>query len=49
MGQNLELARKVAGQLPTGSKLVVFPGVGHVPHLETPDEFHRELLDFISK
>ncbi len=49
MGQNLELARKVAGLLPAGSKLVVFPGFGHVPHLETPDDFHRELLDFIGK
>jgi pimeloyl-ACP methyl ester carboxylesterase len=49
MGQNLELGRKIAAQLPPGSKLVVFPGIGHVPHLETPDKFHEELLDFLGK
>src|SRR5262249_26960194 len=48
MGQNLELARKVSAQLPGGSKLEVFPGVGHVPHLEAPDKFHEALLDFLS-
>jgi pimeloyl-ACP methyl ester carboxylesterase len=49
MGLNLELARRTAAQLPPGSKLVVFPGIGHVPHLEAPDEFYRELLDFVGK
>jgi pimeloyl-ACP methyl ester carboxylesterase len=49
MGQNLELAQKIAPRLPPGSKLVVFPGVGHVPHLESPDKFHEVLLDFLGR
>jgi pimeloyl-ACP methyl ester carboxylesterase len=49
MGQNLELARKVAAQLPPESKLVIYPGIGHIPHLETPEKFHQDLIEFVEK
>ena len=28
-------------------ELVLFPGVGHVPHFEAPDAFHKALLKFL--
>ena len=31
-----------------GSKLVMMPGVGHLPYEEAPEEFNRVLLEFLS-
>jgi pimeloyl-ACP methyl ester carboxylesterase len=41
-----ELARHVAETIPNCT-LVLIPGIGHVPHFEAPDVFHRELLKFL--
>ncbi len=41
-----ELAKHVADSIP-GAQLVLIPNVGHVPHFEAPDVFHRELLRFL--
>lgn len=41
-----ELARKAAQSMPD-CKLVLFPDVAHVPHLEAPDKFQEELLRFL--
>ena len=41
-----ELAKHVADSIP-GAQLVLIPNVGHVPHFESPDVFHRELLKFL--
>jgi pimeloyl-ACP methyl ester carboxylesterase len=30
-------------------ELVLFPGVGHVPHFEAPDAFHKALLKFLKE
>jgi pimeloyl-ACP methyl ester carboxylesterase len=30
------------------SKLIVFPGVGHLPYEECPEEFNRALIEFLS-
>ena len=49
LGLNAELAKKVATQLPAGSKFIVYPGIGHVPHLEIPDQFHQDLVEFLGK
>jgi len=49
LGLNAELAKKVAAQLPAGSKLVVYPGVGHVPHFEATEKFQQDLLEFVGK
>jgi pimeloyl-ACP methyl ester carboxylesterase len=30
------------------SKLIVFPGIGHLPYEECPDEFNRALIEFLT-
>ncbi len=40
------LARNVAETIPN-AELVLFPAVGHNPHLEAPDLFHPELIRFL--
>ena len=40
-------ARHVAEEL-QNAELVLFPGVGHAPHFEIPDEFHRVLIRFLT-
>lgn len=39
------LGTKTAEEMPR-AKLVEFDNVGHIPHLEAPDLFHREVLNF---
>ena len=39
-------ARNVAEQL-QNAELVLFPEVGHSPHLDNPDEYHAELIRFL--
>ncbi len=39
-------ARRVAETL-SNAELVLFPGVGHNPHFEIPDEYHAELIRFL--
>src|SRR6202011_3690832 len=48
LGNISELARKAATQIP-GAKMVEIPGVGHIPHLEAPDQFHQALEEFLHK
>ena len=46
-GENFpEHARHIQSEI-RGSELVLIPGVGHVPHLQAPDVFYRELLKFM--
>jgi pimeloyl-ACP methyl ester carboxylesterase len=48
-GENFpQLARHIASEIP-GSELVLIPNVGHVPHLQVPDIFYRELLKFLKE
>ncbi len=42
----VEAAREVSREIPDG-KLIEFPGAGHVPHLESPAEFEKAVLDFL--
>lgn len=44
----LASARELQKALP-GSELVVFPGIGHLPYEEDPEEFNRVLLEFLSR
>ena len=39
-------ARHVAEEL-QNAELLLFPGVGHAPHFEAPEEYHRELIRFL--
>lgn len=40
-------AKHIADTIPAG-ELVLLPEVGHVPHLQVPDAFNRELLKFLN-
>jgi pimeloyl-ACP methyl ester carboxylesterase len=44
----LRHAQDAHEQMP-GSRLVVFRGVGHMPHLDRPEEFANLLLDFMAQ
>ena len=47
-GENFPaLAKHVADTIPHG-ELVLIPNVGHVPHIQVPDVFLRELLKFLA-
>jgi len=46
-GQYPELGRKTA-KLISGSTLIELPNVGHIPHLEATERFHKELLSFLN-
>jgi pimeloyl-ACP methyl ester carboxylesterase len=39
-------ARRAAKAIPNG-ELVLIPNVGHVPHIQVPEVFERELLKFL--
>jgi pimeloyl-ACP methyl ester carboxylesterase len=43
VGQYPELGRRTA-RLIANSSLIELPDVGHIPHLESPELFHKELL-----
>jgi pimeloyl-ACP methyl ester carboxylesterase len=46
-GENFpQLAKHIAETIPHG-ELALIPNAGHVPHLEVPDVFNRELLKFL--
>jgi pimeloyl-ACP methyl ester carboxylesterase len=42
------LAKHIADTIP-GAQLVLIPNVGHVPHLEVPEIFNREVLKFLKQ
>jgi pimeloyl-ACP methyl ester carboxylesterase len=41
-----ELAKNIAHTIPH-AQLVLFPGIGHVPHIQIPDQFNAEVLKFV--
>jgi pimeloyl-ACP methyl ester carboxylesterase len=47
VGQYPALCKKTAGLIPQAT-LVELPGVGHIPHLEATERFHKELLAFLN-
>jgi pimeloyl-ACP methyl ester carboxylesterase len=46
-GKYTQLGKSAARVIPQ-CKLVELPNVGHIPHLEAPEQFHRALLDFLN-
>jgi pimeloyl-ACP methyl ester carboxylesterase len=48
LGDYPKLGKEAARDIPN-AKLVELPNVGHIPHLESPEKFHRALLDFLKK
>lgn len=45
-GRYQEQATMVSETLPNAA-LILYPGVGHSPHFEHPEEFHADLADFL--
>ncbi len=41
-------AKPLAKYFPN-SKLIIFPGIGHLPYEECPEEFNRELIEFLTR
>ncbi len=48
LGNYPELGRRAAKAIPN-AKLVEFPGLGHSPQVEAPEEFHKALLEALSQ
>jgi pimeloyl-ACP methyl ester carboxylesterase len=48
LGNVAELAKKAAAQIP-GARLVEVPNVGHIPHLEAPEQFFQAVDDFLRR
>ncbi|OBV37869.1 alpha/beta fold hydrolase [Janthinobacterium psychrotolerans] len=42
---NYAVPGKQAAALIPGSSLIVFPGMGHAPQMEEPEEFNRQLVE----
>jgi pimeloyl-ACP methyl ester carboxylesterase len=47
-GQYPQLGQQTAGAIPN-AKLLELKGVGHIPHIEAPDQFHKALLEFLKQ
>ena len=47
-GQYPQLGQQTASAIPN-AKLVEMPGVGHIPHLEATEQFHKTLLEFLKQ
>ncbi|MGA0558401.1 alpha/beta fold hydrolase [Larkinella sp. VNQ87] len=48
VGQYPELGKRTAKLIPKAT-LVELPQVGHIPHIEAPDQFHQALTGFLKK
>lgn len=48
LGDFAQLGKSAQMRIP-GAKLVEFATVGHAPHLEVPDRFHAEVLEFLAR
>lgn len=48
MGQNADNARHIAATMPDAGVLVL-DGVGHMPHLERPEQFDAAILEFLGR
>lgn len=46
LGQYPKLGKAAAAAIPN-AKLVELENVGHIPHFEAPERFHRELIEFL--
>lgn len=48
LGDYPQLGRAAARDIPN-CKLVEFPDVGHIPHLEAPDKFNEAVVQFLKQ
>lgn len=47
LGHYEELGKEAAKAIP-GAKLIEYEGVGHVPHLQVPGQYHKDLISFLN-
>ncbi|PKV76184.1 alpha/beta fold hydrolase [Pontibacter ramchanderi] len=47
-GQYPQLGQQTAGAIPN-ARLLELKGVGHIPHIEAPEQFHKALLEFLKQ
>ncbi|WP_299989602.1 alpha/beta hydrolase [uncultured Pontibacter sp.] len=47
-GQYPQLGQQTAGAIPN-ARLLELSGVGHIPHIEATDQFHKALLEFLKQ
>ncbi len=47
-GNYPQLAAKAGKQI-KNSKVVILPGVGHIPHIQSPDIFSKNIINFLMK
>lgn len=47
LGHYKQLGKETASKIPR-SQLIVYKGVGHVPHLQIPERYHKDLLAFLN-
>jgi pimeloyl-ACP methyl ester carboxylesterase len=45
-GQYPKLGRETQAKI-KNSKLIELEGVGHIPHIQTPDKFEKAVADFL--
>lgn len=48
LGNYRKLGKEAAAAIP-GSRLIVYEGIGHIPHLEIPARFHSDLIRFLGR
>ncbi|RYD58365.1 MAG: alpha/beta hydrolase [Sphingobacteriales bacterium] len=48
LGDYRALGKQAANAIP-GAKLISYEGVGHLPHLEIPGRYHKDLIEFLDK
>lgn len=48
LGHYKELGKETAAAIPN-SQLIIYQGVGHVPHLQIPETYYKDLLQFLAK
>lgn len=48
LGHYKELGKETATAIPN-SQLIIYSGVGHVPHLQISETYHKDLLQFLAK
>ena len=48
LGDYPALGKSAAKEIPN-AKLVELPGIGHIPHLESPEAFHKAVLEFLQQ
>jgi len=41
-----DLARNVP-ETPLNAQLILYPGIGHNPHFEIPEQYHADLIGFL--